>query len=419
MTASSSTRERTAALSSLRLRTLAAPVEFLFLTRCIRARLTGDLDLVERSIPAQLDWDAFLSLARKHRVAVLLATLLRQSRHVPPHIRRALHEAAALNQQRSLLLVSELGRVIARMEKEGVEVMTFKGPVLSWKAHGDVAWRQAGDLDLLVPPARVDAADRLLSELGYQMTVPGHPLSAVQASRYRARCPHYVYFNSQQQSAIELHWRLMSNPALLPLGFEELYGRREIVCLGNFGLPTFCGADSFLHLCVHGAHHAWVYLSWVYDVAALQSGGTLDWPQIISTARRFGAERLVAQASALCHRLLETPMPSPITALCEQDGRVEDLVNAALPFALGHAVYAGPGRSRLRRLRYGLRLSDGMNYWRGLVMKEIFQSAHPRFSTVPGLLLPYYALLRPLFRVERKFKKKLKQLRRRRSHRWF
>jgi Uncharacterised nucleotidyltransferase len=391
-------------------------VEFLFLTRCIHARLTGDLDLVERSIPAQLDWDAFLSLARKHRVAVSLATLLRQSRQVPPHIRRALHEAAVRNQQRCLLLVSELGRVIARMEKGGVELMTFKGPVLSWKAHGDVAWRQAGDLDLLVPPNKVDTADRLLSQLGYQRTVPG-PLSAVQALRYRARCPHYVYFNSQQQSMIELHWRLMSNPALLPLGFEELYGRQEIVCLGNFALPTFCGADSFLHLCVHGAHHAWSFLSWIYDVAALQSGGTLDWPQIISTARRFGVERLVAQAGALCDRLLEIPMPSPVAALCEQDGRVEDLVKAALPFTLGRAVYAGRGRSRLRRLRYGLRLANGIDYWRGVVMKEIFQSAHPRFSTVPGLLLPCYVLLRPVFWVGRKFKKKLKQLRRRRSQR--
>jgi hypothetical protein len=392
-------------------------MEFLFLTRCIHARLTGDLDLVERSIPAQLDWDAFLSLARKHRVAVLLGTLLRESRQVPPHIRRALHEAAARNQQRCLLLVSELGRVIAGMEKGGVELMTFKGPVLSWKAHRDVAWRQAGDLDLLVPPDRVDTADRLLSELGYQMAVPGRPLSAVQASRYRARCPHYVYFNSQQQSTIELHWRLMFNPALLPLGFEELYGRREIVSLGNFALPTFCEADSFLHLCVHGAQHAWAFLSWVYDVAALQSSGTLDWAPIISTARRFGVERLVAQASALCERLLETPMPSPIAALCEQDGRVKDLVNAALPFALGHAVYAGPGRSRLRRLRYGLRLADGTDYRKGLLMKEIFQSTHPRFSTVPGLLLPYYASLRPLLWVGRKFKKKLKQLKRRRS-RW-
>ncbi len=414
MTASSSTSER--ALSSLHSRTLAAPVEFLFLTRCIHARLTGDLDLVERSIPARLDWDAFLSLARKHRVAVSLAALLRQSRQVPPHIRRALHEAAARNQQRCLLLVSELGRVTARMEKGGVELMTFKGPVLSWKAHGDVAWRQAGDLDLLVPPARVDTADRLLSELGYQMAVPGRPLSAVQTSRYRARCPHYVYFNSQQQSAIELHWRLMSNAALLPLGFEELYGRKEIVCLGNFALPTFCEADSFLHLCVHGAHHAWACLSWVYDVAALQRSCALDWPQIISTARRFGVERLVAQASALCDRLLETPMPSPIAALCEQDARVKDLVKAALPFAVGHAIYAGPGRSRLRRLRYGLRLANGTDYRKGVVMKEIFQSAHPRFSTVPGLLLPYYALLRPLLWVGRKFKKKLKQLTRRRSH---
>jgi hypothetical protein len=391
-------------------------VEFVFLTCCIRARLTGDLDLVERSIPAQLDWDAFLSLARKHRVAVLLATLLRQSRKVPPYIRRALHEAGVRNQQRCLLLVSELGRIIARMEKEGVELLTFKGPVLSWKAHGDVALRQAGDLDLLVPPTKVDTADRLLSELGYQRTVPGRPLSAVQAFRYRARCPHYTYFNSQQQSMIELHWRLMSNPALLPLSFEELYGRREIVCLGNFALPTFCGTDSFLHLCVHGAHHAWAFLSWIYDVAALQSNCAQDWPQIISTARRFGVERLVAQASALCDRLLETPMPSPVAALCEQDGRVKDLVKAALPFVLGHAVYAGRGRSRLRRLRYGLRLADGTDYWKGLVMKEIFQSTHPRFSTVPGLLLPCYALLRPLFWVGRKFKKKLKQLRRRRSH---
>ena len=415
MTASLQTRDWAAAPSAFHLRTLAAPVEFLFLTRCIHARLTGDLDLVERSIPAQLDWDAFLSLARKHRVAVLLATLLRQSRHVPLHIRQALHEAAARNQQRCLLLVSELGRVIARMEKGGVELMTFKGPVLSWKAHGDVAWRQAGDLDLLVPPATVATADRLLSELGYQLAVPGRPLSAVQTSRYRARCPHYTYFNSQLQSMIELHWRLMSNPALLPLGFEELYGRREIVSLGNFALPTFCEADSFLHLCVHGAHHAWAYVSWVYDVAALQSSCALDWPQIISTARRFGVERLIAQASALCDRLLETPMPSPIAALCEQDGRVKDLVNAALPFALGHAIYAGPGRSRLRRLRYGLRLANGTAYWKGLVMKEIFQSAHPRFSTVPSLLLPYYALLRPLFWVGRKFKNKLKQLGRPRS----
>ncbi len=42
-------------------------------------------------------------------------------------------------------------------------------------------------------------------------------------------------------------------------------------------------------------------------------------------------------------------------------------------------------------------------------MKEIFQSTHPRFATVPGLLLPCYALLRPLFWIGRKFKKNLKR----------
>jgi hypothetical protein len=376
-----------------------APPEFIFLVRCLRARLASDLDLAEASIPAGINWDAFVALSAMHRTNTIVGAFLLGSARVPGPIRLALHEAVARNQHRSMVHLIETGKITALFEANGVKVLTLKGPVLSWQVHGDIAWRQAGDLDLLVPNEDVEAADRLLRERGYVRSIPNQSLNASETARFQRRCPHYRFFHTENQIMIELHWRLMSNPGFLPLEFDEVYSGREIVPIGNVAFSTLSAVHLPLHLYCHGAHHGWERLSWVYDMAVLQKTAIQNWPDIMSVASRLGLERVVTLGAALCHRLLQAEIPKAIRdVFCENDRQLASLIQASARFAGALGQTKAP--FRWRRLAYAIRLADGWRYQRGVLMEHVLQVTRLPFA--PGFLLPFYALLRPLFWLRRK-----------------
>ena len=61
-------------------------------------------------------------------------------------------------------MTSELIKVMKLFEENGVEYISFKGPVLSQLAYGDITLRQYVDLDILIKKEDLRKADNLLKK---------------------------------------------------------------------------------------------------------------------------------------------------------------------------------------------------------------------------------------------------------------
>ena len=73
-----------------------------------------------------------------------------------------------LNRQRMARFHEELHDILALFARHGIEVMPLKGAVLSVLYYDDPACRPMSDLDLLLPPAQLETATQLLTQLGYR-----------------------------------------------------------------------------------------------------------------------------------------------------------------------------------------------------------------------------------------------------------
>ena len=376
-----------------------AKPEFIFLVACLRARLRNDPALLaEAAVPNNIDWKFFLELAARHRTTGFIGRYLDGVQEIPSEIRQSLREGASRNTKVVMFRLGELGRVIQRLQDHNLKVLTLKGPVLSCQIHRDLACRQAGDLDLLVPLEAVEESGQIIEGLGYERTIPKDRLRTSESRRFKDRCPHYTYVHRPRNVAIELHWRMISTPGLLPLDFDDLYADREEVRSGQLVFPTLSQVPMLLHLCVHGAHHGWERLSWIYDMAALQESSDLNWTGLVHAATRLGLERVIAQQAVVCHQMFGTEIPAELGELVEKQAPY--LSTAAMKYAIATGGERIPWR--LRRVVYRSLLVKGLNYKRNVLSEEIFQTTHLPFATLPGFLLPIYTLLRPLFWLQRK-----------------
>jgi hypothetical protein len=145
---------------------------------------------------------------------------------------------AQANRDRNAMLKSQLEECNAAFASAGIDITVIKGGALLARVpqSADVA-RIVGDLDVLLSPSDVDAADRVLRSLGYERVQDsewGHGAGSYE----RADCA----------GAIDVHVRLPDDIAAV-LG--ELDQRSEMVRLGEAEIRV---PDPGFHILLNVAH---------------------------------------------------------------------------------------------------------------------------------------------------------------------
>ena len=97
-----------------------------------------------------LDWEDVLRLADRHGTTSLLYQNLMPLDVAPPAVLTSLRRSYEHNVHKSLFLMRELIRILDCFNSESIEVIPYKGVVLSESYYGDMASRQCGDMDLFV-----------------------------------------------------------------------------------------------------------------------------------------------------------------------------------------------------------------------------------------------------------------------------
>ena len=237
------------------------------------------------------DWEGVLRRAEVERLAPLLYTVV-GSLSLPAAVLDRLRAGWVSARRQYLLGVEQLCCVLAEFEREGVAVLTLKGPALAEALYPDPGLRPFTDLDLLVRAADVQRAVSLLSALGYRHQDPGHSLEYDLAWRHSAR------FASAESPAdlvpVDLHWGLLDYPGIArgpSMDLEEVWERAVKVGAWSPAARGLCPEDLLIYLALHWAvHHAFSGALWGLDLALLlrRQGGELDWEAVAERGSRWG-----------------------------------------------------------------------------------------------------------------------------------
>jgi hypothetical protein len=341
---------------------------------------------------AWTDWAALLAAAADHGVAPLLCTRLPElaGDALPPDWRERFRREFMLHAHRNLLLTAELIRVLKSLEKQGVQALPFKGPVLAQQAYGDLALRQFADLDIVLPHWQIAKAHRAMESAGYQS-------SSAAVALAEDRIPgQYAYRNEARAVLVELHTEKTMRYLPVPPDWQALGSRLETVSIGGQPLRTFSVEDTLTLLCVHGSKHFWTRLGWICDIAELvQAPRGIDWPRAESLARNMRCHRMWLLGLALANQTLAAPLPPAISQQIQSDPQVTTLARRVQEQYL-HGGESGV--SAAERLRFRVNTQDTaatslrqLSIFATRPTDEDWQS-----SPLPRWAAPLYALLRPL-----------------------
>lgn len=283
------------------------------------------------------DWDVVVRLARRHRIVPLLHLNLDrlQWMAVPADVRSELHAARQANAANCLQLAAELVRLLSVFEQAGIAAIPFKGVMLAARTYGDVALREAGDIDLLVRREDIARAVHLLESTGLR---PAFPTSTPREARYLqnlygtrradyllSHCEHHLVSDDGRLN-VDLHWAIALREFSLPLDMRGLWDRATRQRLAGREMPALCNEDLLLALCVNGAKDCWERLDRVCDVAELiRAAPQLDWARLFDLSQRAGAQRMLRIGLSLARDLLDADLPSQVARFVAEDRRVASL----------------------------------------------------------------------------------------------
>jgi len=261
-------------------------------------------------VPDGVDWARFGQQATAHSMAAPTYRWLadRPGLDVLNEVETALADRAERATYDALEMVRTLHRVFDVLEASDVRALPYKGPTLRAAVHDDVAFREAADLDILVPRTDVRAARAALLAAGFR---PKNELDDL-ALRTHVRGARHTAAVSDSGVIVELHWRVTAGQFPFPVDFERLWAGRETVDVGGETLPTMRSTDHLALLSVHGNRHCWSGLCWLCDFAAAVRTFDVDWERLLESAAERGGERMLLVGCELADRLLDVDPPAAV-----------------------------------------------------------------------------------------------------------
>ena len=221
-----------------------------------------------------LDWAYFDQLVRQHKIQPLL---IRGIRKLGPEAERYPALAALAREQNryaagNMRRLQALAEVNAAFAREGIRMLSMKGPLLSMELYGDPGMRTSKDLDLMVSPEDLSRAGAVLKGLGYELVQNPYATTPLRHKYYNLieNEKHEVYF--RDEICIELHWQ---HDYQTEQSFDALWERREERPFMG-GKTAVMGADDrYPALFIHAAEHGFMRLRWLLDLYELQGVGAV------------------------------------------------------------------------------------------------------------------------------------------------
>lgn len=314
----------------MKIRHPAVDLESEALVRAVRRDDPSGESLLE-ALGAGINWPRLLDLSVRHRVMPLLCARLQslgERNPAPREIMARLKTLRRLNEGKNLIMLGKLAEILDIFDRNGIEAIVLKGPVLAAAAYGSVGMRQFDDLDILIRLRDFMYAKKLMANLGFRLDKEFTP--AQEAAHFR-RHNELGFIDARMEMYIEIHFRLTATFHRVGLETESLFARREVVGTEGLKLPSMSAEDSLLYLCFHGTYHVWSTLGMICDVAALvASRREWAWDKILEEARKAGLRRKLLLGLALAHDAVGLELPKWVESKIRGDAVAGELKERVL-----------------------------------------------------------------------------------------
>jgi hypothetical protein len=311
-------------------------------------------------------WNVLLDLAERHGVQPLLyQALVATEGAIPPSQISGIEQRYQVNLHKALLLARELIRIVDHLSDLGIDVMPYKGLAVAEVIYGDIALRQAGDIDLLIHPQDFARARDAARELGY---IPHLPLSAAEERAYLKSGYECAFDGPAGPNLLELQWAIQPRFYSVDYDVNELFRRAVTVPISGHPMKTPSSEDLLLVLSIHAAKHVWGRLVWLCDIARVMVLPELDWNWIASRAKALGIVRIVRVAMLLASRLLAAVIPAASQAAFSEDPAALELAEEIQSHIVSESSYNVESISYFRlMMRLRERFADRRRFLRRLV----------------------------------------------------
>ncbi len=285
---------------------------------------------IKALVKKEINWNYLLELASAHEVIALLYHNLNTicPEAVPPVILTQLRNYFQTIAQKNLLITAELLKILNLFKINNIVAIPFKGATLAAFIYGNLAFRQFGDLDILVDERDVSKIIELLVSLGYELPEDLNISNEKPYLRYKQFLEakefqkKYNLIHQGEKIVIDLQWSLTENriSRFFPVDFKYFQENAKVVSLGGSEVPQFSSEDLLLYLCFHGSKHYWASLKWICDVAELiQSQPEINWEKVQQQAKKWRCDRMLYLGLLLARDLLQINFPDQLNQTIETD----------------------------------------------------------------------------------------------------
>jgi hypothetical protein len=297
------------------------------------------------------DADRFVSDAVADRIVGLsLAAVDEGAIELPGPALARLVDAQRESAGVALVLEAELLAVETLLSSAGIDLRVLKGPALAHTAYPDPAWREFGDVDVLVHGVDLRRAAEVLTSAGYERSF--RPVGR----RYESEVAKSITLRSPRGWEVDLHRTIASGPWGVLIDPETLWSPRSVVGLGGVALPTLPPELHLAHALVHvGLGSPTPRGSNLRDLLQLGSGA-VDRPEVLRLLRAWSAVAPAREARGFLPAVLQGALGwLGDGAPTRRERRWTELHRRApQPFrrlTVEGLVAAGPSRRSLRYLR--------------------------------------------------------------------
>jgi len=246
-----------------------------------------------RALPAG-EWDAVVRRARVHKVSPLLYSRLRpflRGSGVPESAADGLRGDYLSNVARNTRLFHEFGRLLDRLNRQGIRVVVLKGGHLAEAVYENIGQRSMTDLDILVRKQDLERVLQCVEDEG--LFFPGTPLN------------------------VDVQTCISHCIADLAVPEEELLERATSLIIAGNEVRGFCPEDLLLHLVIHLAVFDLYGISGLRGLCDIRETiqhfrGGLDWETIAARAAAWGVRNAVRLSLALARELLGALVPEDV-----------------------------------------------------------------------------------------------------------
>lgn len=266
-------------------------------------KTSKDSEKIVRLISEIKNWNQFMMLALSHGIfPVVYYALKEYSNLIPKNLLSTMKSENMVIAKQNILMTSELIKIMKLLEENNIEAISFKGPVLSQMAYGNITFRQYCDLDILVNEDDLKDAVKLIKNLNYK--TDENLLKKILKNKSI-----FHDISLDNLISVELHWRLFSDEFNTGIENIDIKQNLDELILSKNKLKSFQIEILVLYLCVHGAKHNWERIEWLLDISNLAINKKINWKILLKLAKESNTEKILYSTFYLCHNILDNKLP--------------------------------------------------------------------------------------------------------------